>query len=76
MQSVKTQHVFVCALAFFATFLFTFPLTTPAQTVNIPDPNLRAAIAEALGKSPNAGITAEDMRTLRELRAVSVDMKT
>ena len=42
---------------------------TPGGTVHIPDPNLRAAIAEALGKSPNAPITAEEMVTLEQLRA-------
>ena len=41
----------------------------PGTSVHIPDPNLRAAIAEALGKSPNAPITAEDMATLQKLRA-------
>ena len=41
-----------------------FPATTPAQTVNIPDANLRAAIAEALGKAPIATIAADEMATL------------
>jgi len=44
-----------------------FPLTTPAQTVNIPDANLRAAIAEALDKAPGATITAAEMATLTSL---------
>ena len=35
--------------------------------VHIPDPNLRALIAEELGKSPNAPITAEEMGRLRIL---------
>ena len=35
--------------------------------VHIPDPNLRAAIAEALGKSPNAPITVEEMEGLGRL---------
>ena len=43
--------------------------TTPGTVVRIPDPNLRAVIAEELGKSPNAPITAEEMGRLRELRA-------
>ena len=43
--------------------------TTPGPVVRIPDPNLRAAIAEALGKSPNALITAEDMKGLGRLDA-------
>ena len=36
----------------------------PGAFVHIPDTNLRAAIAEALGKSPNAPITVEDMEKL------------
>ena len=43
---------------------------TPPVTgvvVHIPDSNLRAVIAETLGKSPNAPITAEEMKRLREL---------
>ena len=41
----------------------------PGAQVYIPDANLRAAIAEALGKSPNAPITAEEMATLTRLVA-------
>ena len=37
--------------------------------VNIPDANLRAVIAEALGKAPNAPITPDEMATLTELHA-------
>ena len=37
--------------------------------VNIPDANLRAVIAEALGKAPNAPITPDEMATLTELDA-------
>ena len=35
------------------------PDQPPGSVVRIPDTNLRAAIAEALGKSPNAPITVE-----------------
>ena len=45
------------------------PDRLPGAFVHIPDPNLRTAIAEALGKSPNAPITAEEMERLRELDA-------
>ena len=38
-----------------------------AQTVNIPDANLRAEVEAALGKGAGATITAEDMATLTEL---------
>ena len=47
--------------------VITPPVTTPGTVVHIPDPNLRALIAEELGKSPNAPITAEEMGRLRIL---------
>ena len=47
----------------------------PGATVHIPDPNLRAAIAEALGKSPNAPITAEEMATLIHFEAAKADIQ-
>ena len=74
MQLTKTQHLFVCTLILSA-FLFLIPLSTSAQTVNIPDTNLRAAINEALDKAPNARITVNEMATLRELHAVSLDIR-
>ncbi len=43
------------------------PDRLPGAFVHIPDTNLRAAIAEELGKSPNAPITAEEMERLRQL---------
>ena len=49
--------------------IITPPVAIPGAVVHIPDPNLRAAIAEALGKSPNAPITTEEMEGLRRLRA-------
>ena len=67
MQLTKRQHIYVYALTFCATLFFWFPLTTTAQTVNIPDANLRAAIEEALGKAPNARITVDEMETLNRL---------
>ena len=45
------------------------PDRLPGAFVHIPDPNLRAAIAEALGKSPNAPITVEEMERLRKFDA-------
>ena len=44
-------------------------LTATAETVDIPDPNLRAAIAEALGKAPDDPILTSEMATLTELVA-------
>ena len=46
----------------------TTPDVTPGGQVHIPDSNLRAAVAEALGKSINAPITVEEMSELRRLR--------
>ena len=43
--------------------------------VQIPDPNLRAVIAEALGKSPNAPITVEEMERLGRLDARNRDIQ-
>ena len=47
----------------------TQPDVIPGGQVHIPDPNLRVAIAEELGKSPNAPITVEDMEGLTRLEA-------
>ena len=49
--------------------VITPPEQKPGAVVRIPDPNLRAAIAEALGKSPNAPITVEEMERLGRLDA-------
>ena len=45
------------------------PDQPPGTVVRIPDPNLRAAIAEELGKNPNAPITVEEMEGLKDLDA-------
>ncbi len=45
------------------------PERLPGAVVHIPDPNLRAAIAESLGKSLNAPITVEEMEGLGSLEA-------
>ena len=47
--------------------VITPPVTVPGAVVRIPDPNLRTGIAEELGKSPNAPITAEEMERLKKL---------
>ena len=49
----------------------TQPDVIPGTVVQIPDPNLRAAVAEALGKSINAPVTVEEMETLRVFVAES-----
>ena len=51
------------------------PDRLPGAFVHIPDSNLRAAIAEALGKSPNSPITVQEMERLRELDARNRDIQ-
>ena len=46
----------------------------PGASVYIPDPNLHAAIEEALGKSPSATITVEEMETLTKLDAENMSI--
>ena len=58
----------------FPTLVVVPPVVTPPEqkpdaVVQIPDPNLRVAIAGALGKSPNASITVEEMKGLERLEA-------
>ena len=55
-------------ISFFAGFAPNTEYALP-KPVDIPDPNLRAVIAEALGKAPGAPITAVEMATLENLRA-------
>ncbi len=45
------------------------PDKLPGAAVHLPDPNLRAAIAEALGKNPHGSITTEEMEGLGRLVA-------
>ena len=54
---------------FFLLMSLTLPLTATAQVVDIPDPNLRAVIENALGKISGATITTADMATLTRLDA-------
>ena len=54
---------------FFMLMYLTLPLTATAQVVDIPDPNLRAAIEKALGKAPGTTITATEMEILTRLEA-------
>ena len=55
--------------------VITPPKPIPGAVVQIPDPNLRAAIAEALGKSPNTPITVEEMEGLVKLEARNRDIQ-
>ena len=54
---------------FFLLIWLTFPLPVTAQIVDIPDPNLRAAVEKALGVTPGTPITADEMATLTHLEA-------
>ena len=69
MQPVKTQHVFISPCIVCAVLFFLTSLSTSAQTVNIPDVNLRAAIATALDKPQSVQITRDEMATLTRLEA-------
>ena len=51
------------------------PDRLPGALVHIPDTNLRAAIVEALGKSPNAPITVQEMERLEVLDRDAVEGK-
>ena len=64
----------------FPTVVVLPPVVTPPEqkpdaVVQIPDPNLRATITEALGKSPNAPITVQEMEGLERLAARNRDIQ-
>ena len=73
MPSFKIQHIFIYTLMLCA-LLFSVPLSTSAQTVNIPDANLRVAISEALGKASGIRITRDEMATLTHLEVHDADI--
>ena len=54
--------------------LFDTPPPVSSPAVNIPDPNLRAAVETALGKAAGAPITAADMETLTWLDASNANI--
>ena len=59
---------------FFLLVCFSLPLTATAQVIDIPDPNLRAAINRQLGKADGAVITSEEMNRLRTLNPGRMDI--
>ena len=59
---------------FFLLLCLALPLMATAQTVNIPDTNLRATVEAALGKAPGDTITVADMGTLTRLQANDADI--
>ena len=62
------KQPFRCAILFLL-ICFSISLTATAQTVDIPDANLRAVIEEALDKASGAPITTADMEALGSLTA-------
>ena len=62
-------------LYLFLLVCFSISVTATAQTVDIPDPNLRAVIEKELGKASGDTITADDMATLTQLAARNVDIR-
>ena len=54
-------------LTVFLLIFVSIPLTTTAQTVKVPDPNLRAVLKAALGKASGDPITVAEMATLTHL---------
>ncbi|MDE0690045.1 MAG: cohesin domain-containing protein [Candidatus Poribacteria bacterium] len=47
----------------------------PGESVHFPDPNLRAAVAETLGKAPGSTITVAEMATLKRLHVNGMDIR-
>ena len=59
---------------FFLLICLILPLAATAQVVNTPDPNLRAAIENALGKPAGAPITVDQMAALTRLEAPNANI--
>ena len=57
-------------LYLFLLVCFSISVTATAQTVDIPDPNLRTAIEAELGKAPGDTITMADIANLTRLSAL------
>ena len=71
----KLRYVnFFLLLSLLWLWLIGFPGVVSAQAVDIPDANLRAAIAAALNKAPGDAITRADMETLDRLWATYRDI--
>ena len=71
----KLRYVnFFLLLSLLWLWLIGFPGVVSAQAVDIPDANLRAAIAGALNKAPGDAITRADMETLDRLWATYRDI--
>ena len=64
-----SKHMIFIALALLLYPLSLLSASSPEFDVNIPDKNLRAVIADSLGKAPDEAITADEMATLTRLKA-------
>ena len=67
-------------MIFITLVLLLYPLSllsasSPEGDVDIPDENLRAVIADSLGKAPDEAITADEMATLTRLKAPNRDIR-
>ena len=71
---ISLPHVFGLILAICVMFFALHLSATAQEVVNIPDPNLRAAIENALGKDAGAIITKAEMETLTTLRGDSANI--
>ena len=69
-QQIRLRSIKFLLLGVLSLWLLA-PAVVSAQVVEIPDPNLRAALAEALNKAPGDAITRAEMETLVRLRARS-----
>ena len=71
----KSRHVnFFLLLSVLWLWLIVPGVVSAQEVVDIPDPGLRAAIAQALGKAPGDTITRAEMETLVEFQAIGRDI--
>ena len=80
MRSTRTDSIWLATarsdfLIFAGNFGKASPYAGDENDVNIPDANLRAVIADSLGKARNVPITRTEMATLTELKAHDADIK-
>lgn len=64
-----SKHMIFIALMLLLHPLSLLSASSPEGDVDIPDKNLRAVIADSLGKTPDEAITADEMATLTRLKA-------
>ena len=74
LKTVRSRYINLFLLLSVLYLWLTVPGVVSAQVVDIPDPGLRAAIAEALNTAPGDAITRADMETLVQLVASERDI--